>query len=211
MSTGVCAFRPEKTAPPTPMTSSSTASPFPLPAWFWWTCTTSASPATQSAALFSGDPTTYLSWLGSGTKAVHFSVSAVLSVDPSTSYTVEFEKTTGANDGLVSVLSPSRLALSWATVGLSGGDGFKVYRKTLLDPGFTQVTGSLIPLPGSPGTCPGPGCMEYEDTGLAPATIYFYRVDLQETPTSSVDWTGTFYGYTDPGAVPVTISVLSIE
>jgi len=146
-----------------------------------------------------------------GLRFIYFSISPEGPVTPSLSYTLELRETSGANLPLASALGSTKGRIEWETVGLGaagslrlhlvGHDflvgtptGFNLWR-SLVDlstgfPGpFTKINPTLIPIPATPGPCPG-GCVTYDDSGLTPSSIYLYRVDLVYSDNTTEVWGG---------------------
>lgn len=106
-----------------------------------------------------------------------------ISVDPSTSYTIELVKASGANNGIAVAVGSSRVNLTWETTGASFGSdqGFRI-RRSCDGVTFSTLNATLVPIPASPGACDcekavGAGCASYSDTNAVKAGIhYIYNV-----------------------------------
>jgi len=87
------------------------------------------------------------------------------------------------------------MRVEWETLGVDpSAQGFNALQSTTgEDSSFIQINSVLIPIPTTPGDL-----VEYVDTGLTPATVYFYQIELVESDGSHSEWVNTFYGYTPP-------------
>ncbi|MFH0793342.1 MAG: hypothetical protein V2A74_04850 [bacterium] len=165
-----------------------------------------------------------------GLRFIYFSVSPIGPVTPGMSYTIKLRETSGANLPLASALGSTKGRIEWETVGLGaagslrlhliGHDflvgtptGFNLWR-SLVDlstgfPGpFAKINPTLIPIPATPGPCPG-GCVTYDDSGLTPSSIYLYRVDLVYADNSTEVWGGRDVALFTPPAGTVVESAPS--
>jgi hypothetical protein len=89
-------------------------------------------------------------------------------IDPGVPVPVELASFTGDQQG-------SSVVLTWTTITETNNLGFRVYRSTLADVGFRELTGSLIPGAGTTGL---PQSYCYVDPRVSPGTYYYQLEDV---------------------------------
>lgn len=145
-------------------------------------------------------------------------------VSPACEYTVEFERNTGANNGLATALGANTIRTSWDSFLSSmpaGAEGFNLKRSlTGEEVSFVPVSRVRVSQAGEeteitdqqkPPTLEGTFTQvntvpiprggdrtEMDDSNLQPFTLYYYQVELVEAGGVTSDWTAVFYKKTEP-------------
>lgn len=119
-----------------------------------------------------------------------------LSYGTGTGYTVRLEESSGANNGLATILGPSSVRASWAGSPDPGDLGFNVYRKTLYESSWTHANPS--PIQGN----------SHDVTGLTPQTFYLFVVRAVKPNGDELQFTPIFYVETP---LPVEVSRWTVE
>jgi len=102
---------------------------------------------------------------------------------------------------VATAMSSSQILLSWNATGVTGEDGFKIYRST--SPSVAIIAGNLV---GSVGT----DIETFTDTGLLASTTYYYKVVAfnvsgSSSPTNEASATT----FSPPPAAPTNLAATS--
>ncbi len=110
----------------------------------------------------------------------------VLPVDASHQFVIDADDPGTANNGLASAVGSDGFNLQWtAFPAPTGYQGYHVLRSTSGQPGtYIRVSPSILVT------------NQFVDSGLSPATLYFYIVDAVDLDNNSTQWTAPFYGTT---------------
>lgn len=113
-----------------------------------------------------------------------------------TSYTLELDEKSGANNGLATVLGPQAVRVSWSgTLGAQDA-GFVVSRMALAQPQWVNATPAPIEE------------TEWTDSGLTPLTNYYYVVYIRRVDGTEIQLTPILFAQTP---IPVRMSLWTLE
>lgn len=113
-----------------------------------------------------------------------------------TTYTAEIQLTSGANSGLATIISRSRIRCSWDPPPDLSDQGYVLDRMRLGEANWTRVTPAAL------------AATSYDDMGLDANTSYFYLVRLHLSDGQEPQLWPVFMGTTP---VPVTVSHWALD
>lgn len=162
-------------------------------------------PPTDTAIVSTSGGSTFLLYVAlAGANEVYFRVTPFGSVDPTASYSIAFQRSTGANNGVAISIGSTTMLMKWDTIDPLPPTprGFNVERTLITAPSnFTSINLSPVPVPPTTGgPCPNTGCVQYPDLDVTPGATYLYRVVVIKD-----DYTTQVYrGITTQCAKPVS-------